>query len=75
METTIFLGRELLSGDAATLHRILRAHTQCDRSAAELLQSVERGRREGRVRYCVLRAPGTPAGDGHGWAVQFSYAD
>lgn len=75
METTIFLGREILSGDVEALRRILRAHTQCDRSATELLLSVERERRERAVSHCVLQTTGEPSPTGQSWAVRFAYAD
>lgn len=72
METTIFLGREVLEGDCESLRRVLLAHTGCEKTATELLLTLDRSRRDGQVGYCVLRATdGHPDTGSRSWSFRF----
>ncbi|HEX2203671.1 MAG TPA: hypothetical protein VHG91_10250 [Longimicrobium sp.] len=71
MQQSLFLGREVLDGDAEGLRRILAGHTGCERTATELLITLDRARRDAEVRYCwVWRRA---ADEGPGWRVHFTY--
>lgn len=71
MERSLFLGREVLDGDAEGLRRILADHTGSDHAATDLLITLDRARRDAEVRYCwVWRRA---ADEGTGWRVHFAY--
>ena len=75
MEQSLFLGREVLDGNAEELRRILLDHTESERAATDLLVALFRAREGGSLSWCMLfsRADEGDEDRGHPWKVHFGY--
>ncbi len=73
MESTIFLGQDVLS-EPREIRRILLAHTRDEMLLVDLLRSLERSHPEEPPSWCVLHASGGFMGnDGRDWTYRFGW--